>query len=590
MFPQIFGKYVLERELALGGMARVFLATLRGAGGFEKRLVVKQIRPELASDQSFIRRFVAEAKTTVELSHANIVPVYELGAEQGTYYIAMEFCSGVSLAELLRAGPASPSEGAYIGVEICRALDYAHRKAGVVHRDVTPRNVMIDAEGMVRLIDFGIAAPASAAENGGPAFGSPGHMPPEQLRAGPLTPAADVFAVAVLLIETWTGRPPFRRDSREASALALSEPRPLLRDADPLLAPLESLIASALAHSASERPQTAEELARPLREFLRPDDLGDIARRLGRRVSERLQALGSELANTAAPRGGASADGGTRPGHGAPAPFLSPPAPVPSGTQTFAVRDALLEWTAKIESISPLPSDELRAQSEIESGMTAPRPSSTSGPLLAGRTSRRALGVAIVACSALGLAMLGHRLSFVSAPSELVPAPHSPLAPAPHSRTLNGGERAAPASWNAPARSGGTPVTPERAATIVPTASIASVASAAAPAPAGRVPPLPTQAPARETVPRVGSGAPASPAPVGRLQLTAEPAAWVEVDATRVGRTPLMNHGATPGRHTLTFINPLLGERLEATVTVAPTSLTRVHADFTSANPRVIVR
>src|SRR5688572_10668802 len=166
MFPQIFGKYVLERELASGGMARVFLATLRGAGGFEKRLVVKQIRPELASDQSFIQRFVAEAKTTVELSHANIVPVYELGAEQGVYYIAMELCAGVSLAELLRAGPTSPAEGAYIGVEICRALDYAHRKAGIVHRDVTPRNVMIDAEGMVKLIDFGIASPASAAGHG----------------------------------------------------------------------------------------------------------------------------------------------------------------------------------------------------------------------------------------------------------------------------------------------------------------------------------------------------------------------------------------------------------------------------------------
>src|SRR5690606_19514939 len=142
MFPQIFGKYMLEREIAAGGMARVYLATLRGAGGFEKRLVVKQIRPELASDQSFIQRFVAEAKTTVELSHANIVPVYELGAEQGTYYIAMEYCAGVSLAELSLAGGVSPEEGAYIGVEICRALDYAHRKAGVVHRDVTPRNVM----------------------------------------------------------------------------------------------------------------------------------------------------------------------------------------------------------------------------------------------------------------------------------------------------------------------------------------------------------------------------------------------------------------------------------------------------------------
>ena len=108
MFPQIFGKYVLERQIASGGMAVVYLATLRGAGGFEKRLVVKQIRAELATDEAFIRRFVDEAKTTVDLSHPNIVPVYELGVEQGVYFIAMELAEGASLAELLRSkGPLS---------------------------------------------------------------------------------------------------------------------------------------------------------------------------------------------------------------------------------------------------------------------------------------------------------------------------------------------------------------------------------------------------------------------------------------------------------------------------------------------------
>lgn len=335
MFPQIFGKYVLEREIAAGGMARVFLATLRGAGGFEKRLVVKQIRPELASDQSFIGRFVAEAKTTVELSHSNIVPVYELGAEQGTYYIAMEFCAGVSLNQLLSAGALSPAEGAYIGVEICRALDYAHRKAGIVHRDVTPRNVMIDPEGMVRLIDFGIAASADSDATGrGPLFGSPGHMPPEQLRRGPLTPAADVFAVGVLLIETWTGRAPFRRASFEASAQAFEQAPPDIAESDARLAPLSTLLSAAVALEARERPQSAEELARPLREFLRQSDLGDIARRLGQRVS---QALACQ------------SDPARAPGE----PHRSGPVTASGATQTFAVRDAILEWTAKIDSQPP---------------------------------------------------------------------------------------------------------------------------------------------------------------------------------------------------------------------------------------------
>src|ERR1043165_7053462 len=141
-------------------MARVVLATLRGAGGFEKKLVVKQIRDELAFDQQFVRRFVEEAKTTVALSHPNIVPVYELGVEQGTYFLAMELVEGVSVSEL---GRLTPEEGAYVGVEVCRALDYAHRRMKVVHRDITPRNVMIDEEGQIKLIDFGIAAPGRVA-------------------------------------------------------------------------------------------------------------------------------------------------------------------------------------------------------------------------------------------------------------------------------------------------------------------------------------------------------------------------------------------------------------------------------------------
>src|ERR1700744_4068313 len=112
MYPQVFGKYMLERELARGGMARVVLATLRGAGGFEKKLVVKQIRDELACDDDFVRRFVLEAKTTVTLSHPNLVPVYEPGVELGTYFLAMEFVEGASLSELLRAGTGGAPGGA----------------------------------------------------------------------------------------------------------------------------------------------------------------------------------------------------------------------------------------------------------------------------------------------------------------------------------------------------------------------------------------------------------------------------------------------------------------------------------------------
>jgi len=283
LFPQIFGKYILERPIAAGGMARVFLATLRGAGGFEKKLVVKQIRAELATDEAFVRRFVAEAKTTVELSHPNIVPVYELGVEQGVYYLAMELCDGVTLAELLqKTGKLAPEEGAYVGIEICRALDYAHRKARIIHRDVTPRNIIIDEEGAIRLIDFGIALPAYAGAK--EVFGSPGHMPPEQLRGGELGPPTDVFAVAALLYEAWSKTAPFRRASREASERALFAPVAPLSTLERSLAPLDDLIASALFPDPSRRPQSTEELSRPLRRFLAEADLGDLARKLGARV------------------------------------------------------------------------------------------------------------------------------------------------------------------------------------------------------------------------------------------------------------------------------------------------------------------
>lgn len=288
MYPQVFGKYVLERELARGGMARVLLATLRGADGFEKRLVVKQIRDELACDDEFVRRFVEEAKTAVALAHPNIVPVYELGVELGTYFLAMEFVEGASLAELLRASPhgLTPDEGAYVGVEVCRALDYAHRRMNVVHRDVTPRNVMVDEEGQIKVIDFGIAAPVATAPGGHGVFGSPGHMPPEQIEGRELTAAADVFAVAVLLMELWGGQPPFRRRTNAEVDVAMRAPHPKPSDADVRLTPLDETIASAMSLDAASRPQQADDLGRALRRFLSAVDLGDVARQLGGRVRD----------------------------------------------------------------------------------------------------------------------------------------------------------------------------------------------------------------------------------------------------------------------------------------------------------------
>jgi eukaryotic-like serine/threonine-protein kinase len=345
LYPQVFGKYVLERELSRGGMARVLLATLRGAGGFEKKLVVKQIRDELAYDQVFVRRFVEEAKTTVALSHPNIVPVYELGVEQGTYFLAMELVEGVSVAELLREKNRdgsrrvlSPEEGAYVGMEVCRALDYAHRRMKVVHRDITPRNVMIDEEGQVKLIDFGIAAPALVA--GHEILGSPGHMAPEQVDGGELGPPTDIFAVAVLLMEAWTGDPPFRRASPEACAAAVRERHPRASDFDPRLVPLDAAISRAMSVDPRQRQQEASDLARALRSFLQEVDVADLARGLGDRVRE-LREKGAAEAKPERSSG--------------PRPSVASQGDL--GTKTFAAREEALRWSRpppdEVEGVAP---------------------------------------------------------------------------------------------------------------------------------------------------------------------------------------------------------------------------------------------
>jgi len=321
--------------MARGGMARVFLATLRGAVGFEKRLVVKQIRPELASDDEFVQRFVAEAKTAVSLSHPNIVPVYELGVEQGTYYIAMELCEGVTLAELLqRRMVLSAVEGAYVGVEMCRALDYAHRRL-VVHRDITPRNVMVDTEGAVRLIDFGIASSVARSSREQQVFGSLGHMSPEHLQGEPVVPQSDLFSVGTVLIEAWTGKAPFRRETIEEARAALDQPPPLLSDSNLELQPLDVLLCRTVDSRITERPRAAEDLARPLREFLKAVDVGDVARRLGQQVAEVMDDRASRPPPPAVPEGNDRATAG-----------------LGGKTQTFAVKHEFDELTRPLGGLA----------------------------------------------------------------------------------------------------------------------------------------------------------------------------------------------------------------------------------------------
>ncbi|HEY3496380.1 MAG TPA: serine/threonine-protein kinase [Polyangiaceae bacterium] len=563
MFPQIFGKYVLEREIAAGGMARVFLATLRGAVGFEKRLVVKQIRSELAVDEAFVRRFVEEAKTAVELSHPNIVPVYELGVEQGVYYIAMEHCPGVTLADVLAyTGTLAPDEGAYVGAEVCRALDYAHRRAGIVHRDVTPRNVLVDDEGGVRLIDFGIAAPVEPTSGRArEVFGSPGHMPPEQIRGEALGPNADVFAVGALLIEAWTGEPPFRRATAEASFRALRTEPPPLDSSVPELSPLAELVKRSVALDAKERPADAEQFARGLRDFLRGADSVEVGRRLGARVLDVRERLHpSSPVSSAAP---ANTSPDSTP------PLVTPAAGAPV-TRTFAARNEMVEWTRKLSSAPPPPGFDTRRLSSPPT--THPQPEVTGS---SGFRWALAAGALLLAVS-LGVAFSRPSGEAAAGPP---PAP-KPAVPAAPPERIQAATTAATAELPPP------PVAP-------------SAAKPAARAVPSAAPPASSPSPARSAPREPLAQAAAAPAPASveaadaALRLTADPSAIVSVEGgefSHTGATPVRALPVRAGSYRVTFRSETYGSPVTTQVTLAPGARRSVHADFRAAVPTVMVR
>ena len=190
--PTTFGKYFLTEKLATGGMAEIYLAKLVGPGGFEKQLVIKQIHPRLSGQRHFVDLFVAEAKILVTLAHGNIVPVYELGVVDDTYFIAMEYIDGPTLYRLTetlrrRGVRMAPAVAAWITARILEGLDYAHRKGeGVIHRDLSPRNVMLSRDGEVKLVDFGIAVTlGDPGEDAAGAVGADRLVPVHVARAGP---------------------------------------------------------------------------------------------------------------------------------------------------------------------------------------------------------------------------------------------------------------------------------------------------------------------------------------------------------------------------------------------------------------------
>ena len=274
--PQRFGRYTLLMPLSMGGMGEIFLARLEGAQGFEKLCVIKKILPHLAQDKDFVDRFVDEARILVKLSHGNIAQVLDMGLHEGAPYIALEFIDGKDLRRVVaraheRALTLPLSFILYVATRLLDALAYAHRKKGdegkelnLVHRDVSPQNILISYEGEVKVIDFGLAKSTMSATHTHPSIvlGKFLYMSPEQARHQKADKRSDLYAVGLCLYELIAGKSPFDGVAPGELMATVANPKIApLTSIEPLCPPaLNDAVMKALSVDPAQRFQTAEEL------------------------------------------------------------------------------------------------------------------------------------------------------------------------------------------------------------------------------------------------------------------------------------------------------------------------------------------
>ena len=282
--PIPFGKYYLLDRINVGGMAEVFRATTYGVEGFEKILAIKRILPSIAEDSEFITMFTDEAKIAVQLNHTNIAQIYDLGVIAQSYFIAMEYVPGRDLRAIFerdrRLGERMGIPMAcYIVSKICEGLDYAHRKKdaemhdlNIVHRDVSPQNILVAYEGEIKLIDFGIAKAANKASKtqAGILKGKFGYMSPEQVKGEEIDRRSDIFSCGIILYEILTGERLFLGESdfttlekvRNVEIMPPSTFNKMISE------DLETIILKALSKDPEERYQYANEFQEDLQRYL----------------------------------------------------------------------------------------------------------------------------------------------------------------------------------------------------------------------------------------------------------------------------------------------------------------------------------
>ena len=597
---EVIGQYQLQRQLAVGGMAEIWLATTQGPAGFQKDVVIKRILPQYASDETFVEMFLDEARLAAALNHPHIVSIFNLGRDRDSYFIAMEYIEGYDLSRLIvRAKTIGRAIPAHVAVRIiadaCAGLDYAHNfadregnRVGLVHRDISPHNLLISRNGVVKLVDFGVAKAASSVHKTqtGMVKGKLAYLSPEQIHAKVLDGRSDLFAMGIVLYELLTGERPFGGESELLAVSAiLNEPhRPLAEVRANLPDGLDAIIARALAKAPQDRFQSAAEMERALEGWLRAQQQMVSQRDL----SDYLTSLFSE--RPAAPTGGASTLLGeveavlpTRLETASdPAWQAAAPAPQQSYARTaVALGEAPLLGRA---DATALVSPDIQSVSHAAHAVITPDGAANPAPMkgwLATPTSRgadrpasapRPWPKAAMAAAALVAAVAGWWLFGSQEPAPSA-APQAEVVAEALPRV------APPEPTPAPAVAAPTPA---QAAGAGEASGSAAVAPALEPVPEPGPTPAPTPIPTpkadKRPPPRVHLAEPRGQATIRIIYPGTSGSYKVVIDGKAVGESPKALFPVSAGSHTVQV--KFYGKKFEKTVRLAPGTSTSIRPTF----------
>jgi serine/threonine protein kinase len=287
----VLGRYELLMPIAAGGMAMVWAARLKGTRGFQKIVAVKTMLPKLSEDDQFEKMFLDEASLASKVRHPNAVEILDLGEQDGVLFLAMEWIDGIPLNQLMRAakqkGGVPTTVATRIVIQACAGLHAAHeltdgrgKLIGLVHRDISPQNILVTFDGVAKVVDFGVAkatALGDGATQAGQLKGKVSYMAPEQVRGEPIDRRADVFAMGIVLYALTTGKHPFRKESEGATLFAITAPEPVI--APRKFMPdypqaLQDVLLKALEKDREQRYASASELLKALDKALPPTARG----------------------------------------------------------------------------------------------------------------------------------------------------------------------------------------------------------------------------------------------------------------------------------------------------------------------------